>query len=107
MANKIQVERRGSYQGVPQYGITGQSEITPSRANAAKWAQLENAAQKSSRCDQCSALMINGLFCHETGCPNTKSRYDESTDTWIKQRKCFECGCTIDANTDCCNEEEL
>ena len=21
-------------------------------------------------CDQCVALMINGVFCHETGCPN-------------------------------------
>jgi hypothetical protein len=24
------------------------------------------------RCDQCVALMINGVFCHETGCPNKK-----------------------------------
>jgi len=22
-------------------------------------------------CDQCYAVMINGLYCHETGCPNT------------------------------------
>jgi len=21
------------------------------------------------RCDQCEALMINGVYCHETGCP--------------------------------------
>ena len=21
-------------------------------------------------CDQCQALMINGVYCHETGCPN-------------------------------------
>jgi phage FluMu protein Com len=31
------------------------------------------------RCTQCEALMINGIFCHELGCPNTKARYDEST----------------------------
>jgi hypothetical protein len=31
---EIVVERRGTYQGVPQYGITGQAEITPSRATA-------------------------------------------------------------------------
>ena len=24
-------------------------------------------------CSQCSALVINGLACHETGCPNSKS----------------------------------
>ena len=23
-------------------------------------------------CDQCEAVMINGVFCHETGCPNAK-----------------------------------
>jgi hypothetical protein len=23
------------------------------------------------RCDQCCAAMINGVYCHETGCPNT------------------------------------
>jgi hypothetical protein len=23
-------------------------------------------------CDQCEALVINGVFCHETGCPNTR-----------------------------------
>jgi hypothetical protein len=39
----IRVERRGSYQGVPQYGITEQAEITPSRKTAVKWAALENA----------------------------------------------------------------
>ena len=22
-------------------------------------------------CDQCEALMINGVYCHEQGCPNT------------------------------------
>lgn len=35
-------------------------------------------------CDQCEAAMINGVFCHETGCPNS----------WKDQAKaCFECGC--------------
>ena len=22
-------------------------------------------------CNQCQALVINGVYCHETGCPNT------------------------------------
>ena len=34
-------------------------------------------------CDQCEPLMINGMFCHETGCPNAWR------DTKIT---CFECG---------------
>ena len=54
------------------------------------------------RCDQCEALMINGIFCHETGCPNTHSRYDAEDDRWIKQRECRECGCTVDADEECC-----
>jgi hypothetical protein len=47
--------------------------------------------------------MINGVFCHETGCPNARSRYDEESGEWIKQRKCFECGCTVDASDLCCS----
>lgn len=56
------------------------------------------------RCNQCEALMINGVFCHETGCPNTHSRYDAESGEWIKQRKCFDCGCTIDADDPCCSD---
>ena len=26
------------------------------------------------KCDQCVAAMINGVFCHETGCPNAKKK---------------------------------
>jgi hypothetical protein len=40
---ECRVRRMGSYQGVPQWGITGSSEVTPSRSVAQKWAQLENA----------------------------------------------------------------
>jgi hypothetical protein len=25
-------------------------------------------------CDQCQALYINGVFCHELGCPNSKKK---------------------------------
>ncbi len=34
-------------------------------------------------CDSCQALMINGVHCHETGCP----------DAWEDHtRECFICG---------------
>jgi hypothetical protein len=59
------------------------------------------------RCDQCVALMINGVFCHETGCPNTRARYDVDSGEWVKQRKCFDCGCRVDENDPCCSREEL
>ena len=34
-------------------------------------------------CDSCEALTINGILCHETGCP----------DAWRdKPKACFQCG---------------
>ena len=32
-----------------------------------------------------------------TGCPNMGARWDAESGEWIKQRKCFECGCTVNA----------
>lgn len=58
------------------------------------------------RCDQCAACMIQGVFCHETGCPNTNSRLDAESGEWIKQRKCRECGCTVDADDLCCDAQD-
>ena len=29
------------------------------------------------RCSQCAALVINGIPCHETGCPNVPHRHEE------------------------------
>jgi hypothetical protein len=46
-SEEVIVECRPSYQGIPQYGITGHTEITPSRKTAEKWAALENARLRS------------------------------------------------------------
>lgn len=51
------------------------------------------------RCNQCEAMMINGVFCHEHGCPNTRAKYIEGE--WIKYRECFECGCELPADEVC------
>lgn len=59
------------------------------------------------RCDQCEMLLVNGVPCHETGCPNSRSRYDAESGEWVKQRKCFECGCTVDAEDLCCNYDGM
>lgn len=53
------------------------------------------------RCDQCEALMINGVFSHETGCPNTRARYDVDNECWVKRYKCRECGSMMDAGESC------
>ena len=52
-------------------------------------------------CNQCEALMINGHFCHETGCPNTRARYDKETKAWIKTYECRECGDRINQGESC------
>lgn len=54
-------------------------------------------------CDQCQMLSINGVPCHEIGCPNMGARFDHEAQIWIKQRECFECGCTVDADDPCCS----
>ena len=39
-----------------------------------------------SKCTSCEALMMNGVYCHETGCP----------DAWRDYvRECAECGCNF------------
>lgn len=37
------------------------------------------------KCDQCQAFMINGLLCHESGCPNTHKKYVDGK--WISQEE--------------------
>ena len=54
-------------------------------------------------CTQCNMAMINGVACHETGCPYSGSRWNTELECWIPQRKCFECGCYIDADDLCCS----
>ena len=34
-------------------------------------------------CDQCNAAMINGVFCHETGCPNRNKEWSEDENAWV------------------------
>src|SRR5258707_709145 len=48
-------------------------------------------------------LSINGVPCHEHGCPNMGARWDSERQDWVKQRKCFECGMTVDKDDPCCS----
>jgi hypothetical protein len=58
------------------------------------------------KCDQCEMVSINGVACHETGCPNAHSRWDADHDEWVKQRECRECGSVVDADARCCEPDE-
>lgn len=50
------------------------------------------------KCNQCQALMINGVFCHETGCPNSRKTWDEERQEWIRYVECRECGAEYGEN---------
>ena len=57
------------------------------------------------KCDQCEALMINGIFCHEHECINSKKRYNQETETWETMVTCFICGYDFPEGETCCEEE--
>ena len=54
-----------------------------------------------SNCDSCESTYINGVFCHETGCP----------DAWKSYKKeCKWCGCNFnpkDKYDDFCSDSCL
>ncbi len=53
------------------------------------------------RCDQCVLCSINGVACHEHGCPNTRKFWAEDTQRWVKILTCFECGCEYPDDMPC------
>jgi hypothetical protein len=60
------------------------------------------------RCNQCEMLSINGVPCHETGCPNEWRTWDEERQEWILYVPCFECGFSVEVGTVCdCHAEEI
>jgi hypothetical protein len=57
-------------------------------------------------CRQCRMANINGLPCHESGCPTEDKRWDYIEGEWIAQYTCRECGQKVDIGTPCCQEDE-
>jgi hypothetical protein len=50
-------------------------------------------------------LSINGVACHEIGCQNSGSRWENGE--WVKYYECFECGCDVKKGDICgCQEPE-
>jgi hypothetical protein len=44
-------------------------------------------------CDQCQMLSINGVPCHETGCPNSRKTWVPDRGEWVRFVECVVCGC--------------
>jgi len=40
------------------------------------------------KCDQCTWVYINGIFCHETGCPNQFDDWNEEEQLWKEPDDC-------------------
>jgi hypothetical protein len=53
------------------------------------------------RCNQCEALMINGVFCHERECPNERKTWDAERSDWVLYLDCRYCGCEVECGTYC------
>ena len=59
------------------------------------------------RCNQCEMLSINGIPCHETGCPNARKTWDKEREDWILYVDCFDCGYPVEVGTVCdCHAED-
>lgn len=58
-------------------------------------------------CNQCVPMMINSIFCHETGCPNQRKKYNSESGEWISVYKCDICGEVIEEGNYClCQTED-
>lgn len=49
------------------------------------------------KCNQCEAAMINGVYCHESGCPNQDKKYNAESESWESVFECSECGSEYDS----------
>lgn len=56
------------------------------------------------KCDQCQMLSINGVPCHEIGCPNMGAKWIDGE--WVKFYECRDCGCEVVKGESCdCQDE--
>lgn len=61
------------------------------------------------KCNQCDSMVINGIYCHETVCPNTDKKWVEDEGEWVSVYNCPECGSEYDNPEDswnCCQPVE-
>ena len=42
------------------------------------------------KCNQCDSAVINGVYCHEQGCPNINKFWDEYIEEWVTEEEIFD-----------------
>jgi hypothetical protein len=52
-------------------------------------------------CDQCNPMRINGVACHELGCPNDGKVRVEGRG-WVRFVECWNCGFDVEEG-ECCD----
>jgi hypothetical protein len=63
----------------------------------------EDDEEERISCDRCEMLSINGVACHEIGCPNMGAKFEDGE--WVKYVECFECGCEVRKGETCSCQE--
>ena len=57
------------------------------------------------KCNQCDSAVINGVYCHEIGCPNSKKTWVPDEQAWVLFLECPICGSDVREGEFCdCNE---
>lgn len=54
-------------------------------------------------CNQCEMLSIQGIACHESGCPNAGKRWLEGA--WVRFVECWVCGYELPEGELCCSDD--
>ena len=58
------------------------------------------------KCNQCEAMVVNGVFIHEIGCPNDSKEFIDGE--WISIIECPICGLDVIEGESCsCYGEEI
>lgn len=60
--------------------------------------------EQAMNCDQCEMLSIQGLACHEHGCPNGHKLWID--EKWVELVMCFVCNFEYPEGDPCCEQEE-
>lgn len=42
------------------------------------------------KCNQCDSATINGIYCHEHGCPNINKFWDAENEMWVTEEEIFD-----------------
>jgi hypothetical protein len=52
------------------------------------------------QCDQCQMLSIQGVPCHERGCPNARKTWFPDRG-WVRMAECWDCGGEVEEGEAC------